>query len=426
MKGWAFICIIFICNRAFAGKKVAIEWRVIDRAIEYELIIKRGNEVAKQLRLPVKKPWWEGELETGAYVFQVRGFDRFQRPGQWTKERELIVMPPRTQLNAPSEGARLVSMDNQASISLKWELLQGVDEYLVKVYSFEKPVKELRVKGMETHIELDSGDYSWTVTPILQLSRAKTSSRELASNSLMGPESMRASFSVETMALEDAWVAESALSISTMATPYRYELVQSDSTANTSAYGTAPTTRLSVQYSLHPAWRILGGFEESRYRILGHEIGRDCVELLGGRKFRLSDDPLGPHLYVFLGSELREQFTVSSSSVATAKTEFGELGPTFMLGLVKGFSSHISIEVKVRYHTPLLFVSKPGSSIDIGKSAQRNINAGLTNWFWFTRHWGFGVGGGYDHEGIDYKTGGTSESILKKGWYFFSSLVYRL
>src|SRR5689334_1909129 len=109
---WLALLTALVANPAHAEHQSRIHWGSVPGAAGYELrVLKDGGEVVKTEKLPASRPKWEGTLPNGAYEYQIRALDWAGRPGQWTKARPLIALPPAPELLAPKESEEILSFD---------------------------------------------------------------------------------------------------------------------------------------------------------------------------------------------------------------------------------------------------------------------------------------------------------------------------
>lgn len=151
---------------AFA-KRVKIEWKPVEAAIQYEIQIQRDMKVVVQATL--ESPKWKGDLEPGAYFFQIRAIDQAKRPGAWSEIRSLAVMPPPPEVKYPPNGAEVSLFHPQAKTVLQWKEIPGVKEYSVVLKKDGKVVSKTVAKSPNLPVSsLPPGNYSWTVNSILE------------------------------------------------------------------------------------------------------------------------------------------------------------------------------------------------------------------------------------------------------------------
>jgi hypothetical protein len=126
------------------AKKVTLAWKPIKGAIQYELTIEKdGKNVVKKI---FDETTWSGDLPGGVYLYQVRGYDRVKRPGEWSAARPVVVMPPPPEMDEPGSGGQVTHYGAAASTGLKWKEAPGVSKYVVQIFSDGKPVRKEIVK----------------------------------------------------------------------------------------------------------------------------------------------------------------------------------------------------------------------------------------------------------------------------------------
>lgn len=158
-------------SREALAKKVVIEWKPIDQALRYDLIVENESKVV--LKKTLEDTRWKGELPTGAYTYQIRGIDKINRPGQWSEWKSLAVMPAPPQSQYPPDGAQVDLYHPDAPVALRWEASPGVRTYSIEVTRNGRPVSKLTVNGTQTELKnMPAGKYTWQIRPLLQLGSA--------------------------------------------------------------------------------------------------------------------------------------------------------------------------------------------------------------------------------------------------------------
>lgn len=149
------------------AKKVSIRWKALRGAAQYEILVQKdGKRVSTQ---KLEEPAWSGDLPFGIYSYQIRGVDRHERPGQWTPQLPLAVMPAEPEASGPDNGKKLTYYDPKAGPTLEWKRIDGVDQYRVEVLKGGKPVSDQVVSNPQLGLKsLPPGDYSWRVTAIVK------------------------------------------------------------------------------------------------------------------------------------------------------------------------------------------------------------------------------------------------------------------
>jgi hypothetical protein len=167
--------LFFLGGYSAHAKKVKIEWKSIEGAIQYEIKIQDGGRVV--LKKGLDDSYWKGDLPFGAYSYQIRGIDEAKRPGIWTEPRSLVVMPPPPKPKYPPDGSKVELYNPNLPIQLKWEESPGISQYAVELKRDGINVSKTTVNSNQITLnQLPPGKYSWSVKGIIQ-----TSHRSLAS-----------------------------------------------------------------------------------------------------------------------------------------------------------------------------------------------------------------------------------------------------
>ncbi len=190
---WAFA--LASATPAWA-KKVTLAWKPIKGAIQYELVIeKEGKNVVKQT---FDETTWKGELPPGVYLYQVRGYDRVKRPGEWSAARPVVVMPPAPEMDEPGKGGKVTLYDSSAATPLKWKETPGIAKYVVQVYSEGKPIRKEVVTSPKVSLKgLSPGAYKWSVTPVIEAPSGGRAPASIASRQWEGKPSEPAEFVIQ-------------------------------------------------------------------------------------------------------------------------------------------------------------------------------------------------------------------------------------
>ncbi len=152
------------------AKKVKIQWKEMEGAVDYEIQIQREGKKPfnKYITGPSPDSEWKGELEPGAYTYQIRGIDPAKRAGQWSEARNLAVMPQPLKLKFPVDGRHIELYHPNVPTVLRWERSPGIRGYRVDLRRDGKLISQTEVNDI--HLELKKmppGHYSWRVVSIV-------------------------------------------------------------------------------------------------------------------------------------------------------------------------------------------------------------------------------------------------------------------
>lgn len=160
------------------AKKVKVEWSPLEGAASYEIWVRKdGVEVQKE---SLKDPIWKGNLEPGAYSYQIRAVDTEGQPGAWSEVAFLAVMPPPPKPTYPPSGSRIDLYSKQVGVVLKWEPSPEFKKYMLEIRKDSELIFRSEVAGNQYAIRgLPPGKLSWQVKGILESGyRAPASTRE--------------------------------------------------------------------------------------------------------------------------------------------------------------------------------------------------------------------------------------------------------
>jgi len=136
------------------GKKVRIRWKPLPGATHYELEFRRGDTITANRETAENVTDLRVVLAPGRYRYRLRGYDRADRPGEWSRDLPLTVTPTKPKTALPADGT-------------KWTLRTGSDEARMTWTDGEKPDRwrlEMSRDGVaETHFIASTEEPEWTI-----------------------------------------------------------------------------------------------------------------------------------------------------------------------------------------------------------------------------------------------------------------------
>ncbi len=158
--------IVFSFSTAFA-KNIKLEWKAIPGAARYEVQIEQnGAEVARH---QITGTVWKGALNEGVYSWQIRAFDKLERPGLWSAHHPVVVMPSAPQTDVAENVKEKNTYSNETNLNFHWKSVKEAHKYQFELKKDGKTV--LKQELQDTHIEVPSlptGEYSWSVKSVIQ------------------------------------------------------------------------------------------------------------------------------------------------------------------------------------------------------------------------------------------------------------------
>ena len=120
-----------LCESSSFAKTVVIQWKEMEGAAGYELLVQGEKGVV--LKRTLRNSKWSGEIDPGAYTYKIRGIDGAKRPGTWSPPSSLAILPPPPKNTLPKDGALLRNYNQNITTVLKWTETPGVKIYTVEV-----------------------------------------------------------------------------------------------------------------------------------------------------------------------------------------------------------------------------------------------------------------------------------------------------
>ena len=145
-------------------RKVDVELEEIPDASRYEIKVTRvreGGRTSKPTYFKMRKPIWSAEIAPGLYLLQVRSYDDRDVPGDWSDPFEYWIKLPAPKMISPVAGAEVKTKDDdEASVELKWEPVEGAAKYRIEVMSEDESIrKELFSGSNSTKVTLPVAKY---------------------------------------------------------------------------------------------------------------------------------------------------------------------------------------------------------------------------------------------------------------------------
>lgn len=168
MKHWLFTFVLLLGQYSlFAwGAGVTLKWDPIKGSTKYEIEILYGSGKVETHEITVGEKTqteWKGKLSFGYYRYRIRGWDKFDRPGEWSEPYEAKVAPSSPETVKQAQEIRLTPAG--ATILLQWKPSKGADHYLVKVIDSDGKVDVESTATSEFKLTVKQpGKFTWSVT----------------------------------------------------------------------------------------------------------------------------------------------------------------------------------------------------------------------------------------------------------------------
>ncbi len=159
------------------AKTVSLSWEENTKASQYEFQIENKGAVVVHSKTP--ESLWKGEVPFGSYTFKVRAIDKFDRPGEWSAPKALVVTPSMPIPNYPSDGQKfLVEMPRTSGKTpaakavtkqaFEWRGENPHGKYQLEVQKDGQTVFTKTIEGFKSDpVPLDPGVYHWRVKAVL-------------------------------------------------------------------------------------------------------------------------------------------------------------------------------------------------------------------------------------------------------------------
>lgn len=190
-----YICVLFP-TYSFA-KKVTIQWKPIEGAAKYEILIEKEDK--KLFSKMIYDSEWIGDLKFGVYTYQIRAYDKVNREGVWSEPRPLVVMALKPEIIKPTKD-EINLYSKQISIPFEWTSQSGVDNYEIIISQDSKTILKTEVQGTTYQfLPPNSGKFQFQVIPIM---KSKTARKLASVNKQWSGTSAPFTFNVEHKQLE--------------------------------------------------------------------------------------------------------------------------------------------------------------------------------------------------------------------------------
>lgn len=188
-----------VCPASVYAKTVNLEWKAIPGAVAYEIqISKKGKVFAKK---KLEDLSWSGNLSFGVFSYQIRAFDKLNRPGTWSEPLALVVMPQSPEGTYPDNGLKVRLFSENAKLTLKWTAVPETSKYKVRIFKGRSVFLEKTVDTTALDIpNPPEGEYTWKIVGIIEAAGRTPSS--LSSKKWESKPSDEMSFRVNRGTLE--------------------------------------------------------------------------------------------------------------------------------------------------------------------------------------------------------------------------------
>lgn len=167
---WLFVLLPLFSAPAFA-KAVRVKWKPLEGAAKYELQVGHGSQVVAQELLSAELTLWRGRLNPGYYFYQLRAIDRFDRPGDWSSPKAIVIKPDRPQATAPPAGSTVRLVNGKSRLLLKWVAKDRGTRFLVEWQRESGTVTSVPMPLDASEYEIvepEAGEYRWRVKSFVE------------------------------------------------------------------------------------------------------------------------------------------------------------------------------------------------------------------------------------------------------------------
>lgn len=266
-----------------------------------------------------------------------------------------------------------------------------------------------------TAIVPEMGSYRWKVRALASVTSVESATSEATADFVMSPS--------------DPDGKKGYLGLSTLFAPYKYGVKTPAGQGFLDSQSF--TLRLAGEIWLKKGWGLGAGFQNTTAQIQGSSYSWMDLEVFGKYYVPLPKSLFGFLLLPKAGFEQRQYLFFSPAGTGTFTSGQGLLAKKattlgFAMGfdLRKQFAERWSVGMKVNYFKPMTLSGVESGSTLAGAS---NLSMGLQGFYWYSKSWGFGVGGFFDRRSLSYTspTSGLQEVNLDST-QFFGSILLRI
>lgn len=148
------------------AKKVRIRWKPLPGATRYELEFRRGEAVATTKETAENVTDLRVTLAPGRYRYRLRGYDRADRPGEWSRDLPLTVSPTKPKTALPADGTKWTLRTGDDVVKLTWTDAEKPDRWRLEVVRdghLETRFVSANDEPASEIAEPENGKYRWRV-----------------------------------------------------------------------------------------------------------------------------------------------------------------------------------------------------------------------------------------------------------------------
>lgn len=148
------------------AKKVRIRWKPLPGATRYELEFRRGETVTATRESAENVTDLRVILPPGRYRYRLRGYDRADRPGEWSRDLPLVVSPTKPKLTTPADDSKITLRGGSEEARLLWTDGEKPDRWRLELVRDGKAETHFIAGTDEPAWEIaepESGKYRWRV-----------------------------------------------------------------------------------------------------------------------------------------------------------------------------------------------------------------------------------------------------------------------
>ncbi len=446
-------CILLPLNTL--AKTVEVQWKTIESATEYELMILKNGKTVLQKTLPSTQTAWSGELEQGLYTYKVRGIDFVKRPGQWTALKPLVVMPEGTpvvkkagkeiqrELNDSTKIQKITVYKDKTTAPIEWKELKGASAYKVEIIKDGRVVHSQTTTSAEAELPtFGPGKYRYEIKPIIK--SEDNQDPNLAGKQWVGQTSQIIEATVEeekTEAPETAYTKDPVtgeitshkkmdFTFSGAFVPYNYiaENEQVNRRAKTDANATQFRGEMNYwktnHFAIHGAAEInLSTMSNRNMERLGSELfAQYAITNKYNVTFKIA---AGPEMrqFIMLSPDFNKHGASAQHADRIEESKLTTGGIGAKVELEKRFLQKWEFAAKFQYFMPVFLWGAPRSGSISKDASYRNYIFGPRLSYTIYKSLAVGVGAHFDFRAISYVEDDGNNADTKQNRVFYDNTV---